>query len=256
MKLTRCEEELLRGLASMPFIDRLELAAISGWSRGAVYGGVRRLEDERFASSIPHATDLIPPTRRYHVTAAGLDRLAETEGVTPDELTRSRPVSVQWRRILMERLDALAVVYRLASVVSGVAHPMRVRLYRARPADAALLLPGGRVVAVVRQGLTADRTGFSKRIWRLREGPLPGAVLVLVPDEVRLRHARRLLAAASLPAFLAIERDAALAGAADRIWLPPSVNAGPRPAVCVEGDSSRRRASGGTPALAGDPARR
>ena len=79
-------------------------------------------------------------------------------------------------------------------------------------------------MGILRQGLTADRTGFAKRLWRLREGPMPGTVLILMADEVRLRHARRLLSAAPVPALLAVE-SAALAGAGDRIWSPPAVNA-------------------------------
>ena len=225
MTLTGCERELLRRLASMPFLDRLELVAISGWSRGAVYEGVGKLEDGGLAASVPHATDLIPPTRRFYLTAAGVRTLVQEEGVNLGEALRARPVSVQWLRILAERIDALAVIYRLASTISNIAHPIRLRLYRAMPMDAAISFPGGRAVAVVRQGLTSDRTGFAKRIWRLRDGPFPGAVLLLMPDEVRLRHARRLLASTSLPAFLALERDAALAGGDDPIWRPPSVNA-------------------------------
>ena len=225
MTLTGCERELLRRLASMPFLDRLDLVAISGWSRGAVYEGVGKLEDTGLAASVPHATDLIPPTRRFHLTAAGIRTLVQEEGVSLSELLRARPLSVQWLRILAERIDALAVIYRLASTISNIAYPIRLRLYRAMPMDAAIALPGGRTVAVVRQGLTSDRTGFAKRIWRLRDGPLPGAVLLLLPDEVRLRHARRLLTSTSLPAFLALESDAALAGGDDPIWRPPSVNA-------------------------------
>ena len=220
MRLTNCEEHLLRSLTVMPFIDRLELAAISGWSRGAVYGGVRRLEDAGLAASVPHAADLTPPTRRYFPTGAGLERLAEMESVTMGELLRSRPISARWRRILLDRLDAVAVTYRLAAVASNVAHPINLRLYRATPLDAAITLPGGRTVGVMRQGLLADRTGFAKRVWRLGRHPLPGAILVLVPDEVRLRHTRRLLFAASFPAFVALERDAALAGPGDGIWRP------------------------------------
>ena len=95
-------------------------------------------------------------------------------------------------------------------------------LYRAAPLDAALLLPGGKTVGVVRQGAAADRTAFAKRLWRLGQGPLPGAVLILTSDEVRLRHARRLLARTPVNALLALERDAVLAGAAAPVWRPPS----------------------------------
>ena len=44
------EAELLGALAEMPFLDRLELAAVTGWSRGAVYRGVDRLEQGTDAS--------------------------------------------------------------------------------------------------------------------------------------------------------------------------------------------------------------
>ena len=219
MKINGSERETLGVIASCPFADRLELATMSGASRSAVYEAVGGLEDAGLVAHVPHAADLIPPTRRYHLTARGLGALAETEGSSIDDLLRSRPVSVQWLRILMDRLDALAVVYRLASTVASVAHPVGLRLYRAGPLDAAMTLPGGRTVGIARQGHAADRTGFSRRLWKLRDGPRPGTVLVLVADEVRLRHARKMLPR-TVEALLALERDAALAGPEDEVWRP------------------------------------
>ena len=216
------EANLLRLLSHMPLLDRLEAVAVSGWSRGAVYRAVESLEREGLAASVPHASELTPATRRYWLTADGLRRLAREEGATVNGLLRSRPVSNQWRRLLMERLDAVAAVYRVASAVSTLAHPIRFRWYRAMPMDAAVALPDGRVIAVVRQGPATDRTGFSKRLWRLREGTQPAAALLLMPDEVRLRHARRLLAVAPSIAYLALERDAASAGAGASLWRTPS----------------------------------
>ena len=224
MNLTGCETGLLRQLAETPFADRLDLAALSGWSRGAVYAGMDKLTEWGMVSAIPHATPLLPPTRRYFLTAYGLEHLAELENVSPDGLLNNRPVSSRWQRLLLERLDALGVIYRLAAAISNAEFPVGYRWYRASPADAGIILPGGRTVAVVRQGITADRTGFSKRLWRLREGP-PGAVLVMAPDEVRLRQARRMLTGARFPVFLALERDAALAGPDAPVWHLPSVAA-------------------------------
>ncbi len=225
MRPEGCEHDLLRALASMPFLNRLEMVAVTGWSRGAVYEAIEKLETGGLCASVLHATELLPQARRFHLTAAGLRRLADEEGMAPDELLRARPVSVQWRRSLMERLDAVASVYSLASAVSDVAFPVRFRWYRAAPLDAAMTLPDGRTVGVVRQGLTADRSGFAKRLWRLRDWPMPGTVLVLAADEVRLRHARRALSATDAPALLALERDAVLAGAGDPVWSPPRVGA-------------------------------
>jgi len=212
------EGDLLRLLAAMPFPDGLEMVSLSGWSRGAVYKVVAALEGEGLVESVPHASPLVAHTRRYCLSAEGVQRLAREEGVGVDEILRSRPVSRRWRRILLERLDAVAVIYRLASALSDVAFPLRFRWYRAMPVDAAIALPDGRTIAVVRQGLTSDRTGFGKRIWRLREGPRPSAALLLMPDEVRLRHARGLLQGAGFISFLALERDVAAAGAHTRIW--------------------------------------
>ena len=219
------ERELLDALAEMPFLDRLELAAVTGWSRGAIYRGVGKLEREGYAASVPHATGVFARTRRYHLTADGLRMLAGHRNATVEDILRQHPVSQRWQRILLERLDGVAAVYRLAATVANLAHPMRFRWYRAAPLDAALTLCGGRTLGILRQGRTADRTGFAKRIWRLGQGPLPGLALILIPDEVRLRHARRLLARIPVNALLALEADAALAGPGRRIWRPPSGNA-------------------------------
>ena len=223
MKPGTCEHALLRQLGATPFCDRLDLAALSGWSQRAVYTATAHLKDEGFAASLPHATDLIPPTRRFHLTAAGVRRLALELDLEVDELLGARSLSAHWRRLLLGRLDALAVIYRLAATVSSIAHPLRFRWYRAWPLDTALVLPDGRSLGIIRQGLASDRTGFSKRLRRLYEGPLPGAILVLVPDQVRLRHARRLLRGAPVPVFLALERHVAATDADRRIWRLPSL---------------------------------
>ena len=222
MSAASCEKEVMRRLAEMPFLDRLELAAVSGWSGGAVYRAVKELESEGTVQAVPHASDLVSPTRRYCVTADGLQRLAQDQGTTVDRLLRRHPVSQGWRRILLERLDAVAVIYRLSAVLAGAAYPIRFRWYRAGPLDAGIVLPGGRTIGIVRQGDAADRTAFGKRLWRLGQEARPGGVLLLVPDEVRLRQAQRLLDAAPIVGFLALEDDAAKAGAGSQVWRTPS----------------------------------
>ena len=222
MKSSACTADLLRWLAAMPFLDRLEAAAVSGWSRGAAYEGIAMLEDTGAAASVTHASEAVPPTRRFHLTAKGLRQLARDEGVSLDALLRSRPVSAQWRRILLERLDSLAVTHRVAAAVANAAHPVRFHWYRGMPLDAAMQLPGGRTLGIVRLGRTAERTAFSRRLWRLAQGPLPGCVLVIVPDAVRLRQTRRLLTRLPLNALLAVEREATLADADSRVWRAPA----------------------------------
>ena len=235
--------ETLRRLATMPFLDRLELAAVSGVPDRSVYNAVAALERQGLVASLPHATALLRRTRRYFLTAAGLRRLAEGEGVTLEQVMRRHPVSARWRRILLERLDAVAVIYRLTSSIAALEGIALFRWYRGLALDAGIVLNDGRAVGVVRQGLTADRTGFAKRIWRLREGPPPGGVLLLLPDETRLRHARRLLAAAPFPVLLSLERNAAWCGPDSPVWQLPSVNA----ALDLESALVHIQGSGGLP---------
>ncbi len=215
--------ELLGLLARMPFLDRLELAALAGRSRGGVYEAAARLEDAGLTSSVPHGTPLLAPTRRYYLTGQGVNSLALAEVRPVRSLLREHPLSFRWRRVLLERLDAAAVIYRLAAGLAGLGHPVGFRWHRALPQDATVVMPGDRVLAILRQGATAERAGFAKRLWRLAQGPRPGAVLVMVPDEVRLRQARELLRgvrapASSAPVFFALERHVAAAAGDDAVW--------------------------------------
>ena len=61
MRPDGCEAELLRRLAAMPFLDRLEMAAVSGRSRGAVYEAVERMERDGLVASIPPRRASHPP---------------------------------------------------------------------------------------------------------------------------------------------------------------------------------------------------
>ena len=217
--------ETLRCLASMPFLDRLELAALSGRADRTTYNAAAELERRGLVEGISHATDLLPTTRRFYVTAQGLRYLASVDGVSLDQLLRRYPVSAQWRRILLDRLDAVGVIYRLAAAIAAEEGAIGFKWYRSGPLDAAMYLQGERTIGIVRQGATTDRTSFAKRLWKLRERPLPRAVLLLAPDTVRLHHARRVLTGLLTSAFVALEEDAALSDAEQTIWHPPSIAA-------------------------------
>ena len=210
----------LRTLAAMPFLDYLELAAVSGMAESTVRHVLGRLWRKGLADFIRHASPLTDTTRRWYATADGLRFLASETGTDIERLLRTHPVSAHWRRILLARLDAVAVVYRLASALADAVGPSRFRWYRAAPLDAAMTLPDGRTVGVIRQGATTDRTSFSDRVRRLLdpEQPRPRALLALMPDEARLRQARRLLAPYPGPVYLSLERDAARLLADDRTW--------------------------------------
>ena len=209
---------ILSCLAEMPFLDRLELTSLTGLPKSTVYQAIRRVEDDELVASVPHTPEHGPHTKRYSLTAEGVRRLAHNEDGAVDAVLPSRPVSAQWQRLLLERLDALAVVYSVIEMISGVAAPLSVRLYRSHPLDAVVTLPGSRTIGISRRGRTSDRASFAKRLQRLVRGALPGALLFVVPDETRLLHTRRMLSPLRVPVFIALERDAANALVDDAVW--------------------------------------
>ena len=221
----RAVTDILRVLSETPFLHRGELASFSWWSESGIYKAVDRLQQAGLIASVPHATETQNHMERYYLTAAGLREVASYTDGGLDETLRARPVSAQWQRLLLERLDSLAAVYSVAEAISAVSTPLSIRLYRAAPIDAAVTLPDGRAIGIVRLGRMSDRTSFAKRMQRLNEGPLPGAVVLLVPDDIRLRHARRSLSRPRVPTFIALESDAVSTDADEPIWHMPGTTA-------------------------------
>ena len=225
MRLDARERAVLRRLARMPFLDRLELASVAGLPERTVFSAVDRLVSAGLVAAVRHATDLLRSTRRFYLTPAGVQRLAREEWQPEEELLRHRPVSAQWQRSLLERLDAAAGIYRLAARIGSEEGSVGFAWYRGLRLDAALELPGGRTVGLLRIGRTADRTAIAKRVHKLLQEPQTGTLLVLVPDPIRLRHTKRLFAGARIPVFLAVEADAVTRGSTARIWQPPTIAA-------------------------------
>ena len=211
--------ELLEQLAETPFADRIELAALSGRSVATVFRGLAWLSEAGLVEDLAHATELLPSTRRFCLTARGVERLARERESSPDSLLRHDPVSEQWRRSLLRRLDAVAAIYRLASSLTEVSFPIRLRWYRSAAPDAGLALADGRTLAILRLGRGIERTALAHRLRRLRDGPGYSAAFVLVPDETRLRHLRRLARGLPFSCYLAVERHAQAASADDAVWV-------------------------------------
>ncbi len=216
------DSQLLGLLAEAPFIDRLELAALSGRSRAAVYQSLDRLAEAGLVDSIGHASEHIARTQRYSLTANGVRRLAQAQDRSVAQLLRDLPVSHQWRRLMLDRLDAAAVVYRLAERAAQSVWPLRLQWYRAAPMDAALELPSGAHVALARQGRSVDRSASAKRLRRLDEQHGFAARLLVCPDETRLRQARRNVRSSSTPTYLTIERELLRSWSDASVWRPSS----------------------------------
>ncbi len=179
------DRDLLTLLADAPLVDRIELARLSRWSERAIYQRLGDLQRAGLVEDVAHASELISPTRRMLLTEAGIEQLALNNGRSAEEILGEHPTSQPWRRILLGRLDSVAVIYRLASALAELVHPLRLRWYCSQPADAAVGLSDGRTLALV-------------------------------------RHAVRLLRQAPFTCFFALERDAARAHSEAHVWRGPT----------------------------------
>lgn len=90
--------------------------------------------------------------------------------------------------------------------------------------DAVVRLEKQGFVASIRHATHAITTthrrqdGFAKRVWRLMEEPYFGLLLVLIPDQIRLRHAQRLLYPASATILVTEEANATRSTFEDKVW--------------------------------------
>ena len=117
---------------------------------------LKKLTGRGLVDSVPHHLSVLGsrPQRRYFPTEKGVTAGgAATKGRA--HMLRAYPVSKQWFRLLAERLDAAAVLYRVAAMVTDADlhdDPVRVEHYRYGPYDMLLTLSGGRSIGLLRQG--------------------------------------------------------------------------------------------------------
>ena len=164
MRTAERDADILEKLASMPFLDRLELAAVCGVSEGLAHIALASLKRQGLIDFVKHGSLLTATTRRYYLTPDGVRRLAVGRDTRPTEILHGYSVSAQWQRLMLARLDAMAVIYRLASAIAAVAGSLKVHWYRNGPLDCVISLSDGRTIGVVRRGPTADETSFGKRL--------------------------------------------------------------------------------------------
>ena len=222
------EGRILEALGAMPFLSRGELAALGGLSDGEARHGLNRLLDSGLVVRVGHARRRSVRTRRWCLTGAGVSELAALRGVDADELLDTLPVSAEWRRTLLRRLDAAEVYYCLAALAAGVSgRRCRWHWRRSGWLDGTLEVGAGRYLRVCRIGsallrrAVLHRLGGMVRMWE--EGHVDTA-LIVVPGHTQARLVERWLRenASGVFAWVVTEPELSGAGARDRIWRRPA----------------------------------
>ena len=143
------EEALLLPCAA-PLTTVDELSRLGRVPASTLRERLEKLVKRGLVDSVPHHLSILGtrPQRRYFPTEKGIIAGgAATKGQA--HMLHAYPVSKQWFRLLAERLDAVAVLDRIAAMVADSDphnDPMRVDHYRRGPYDMLLTLSGGRSV--------------------------------------------------------------------------------------------------------------
>ena len=184
--LRRELEDALLLLCAAPLATVDELARFGRVPESTLRERLDKLAERGLADSVSHHLSALGsrPQRRYFpmeqgVTAAG----AATRG--RKHMLTAYPVSKQWFRLLAERLDAVAVLYRVAAMIADAdprQDPIRVDHHRHGPYDLLLTLSGGRTIGMIRQGPMLSGANLPYRlrsIERLPRSERPFVTLVI-----------------------------------------------------------------------------
>ena len=132
-------EEALLLLCATPLATVDELSRFGRIPASTLRDRLKKLTERGFVDSVPHHLSVLGsrPQRRYFPTEKGVTAAgAATKGRA--HMLRAYPVSKQWFRLLAERLDAVAVLHRVAAMVADADphdDPVRVDHYRNGPYD-------------------------------------------------------------------------------------------------------------------------
>ena len=193
-------EEALLLLCAAPMATVDDLSRFSRIPVSTLRDRLKKLAERGLVDSVPHHLSVLGtrPQRRYFPTEKGVTAAgAATKG--RNHMLRSYPVSKQWFRLLAERLDAVAVLHRVAAMIADAdphSDPVRVDHYRNGPYDMLLTLSGGRTIGLIRQGPTLPTSRLRYRlrsIERLDNSETPFVTLVLAHADQSTRRAIRSL---------------------------------------------------------------
>ena len=240
-------EEGLLLLCAAPLTTVDELSRLGRVPASTLREQLEKLAKRGLASSLSHHLSILGtrPQRRYFPTEKGIIAGGvATKGRA--HMLRAYPVSKQWFRLLAERLDVVAVLYRVAAMVADAdphSDPVRVDHYRKGPYDMLLTLSGGRSIGLIRQGPALSTSNLRYRIRsieRLDSSERPFVTLVLTHADQATRRAVRSLGDPSEHhrTFAATEGELLAGDHNGVVWQQCGSGLGDDPPVQVSPDAS------------------
>ena len=245
--LRRRLEDALLLLCAAPLATVDELARFGRVPASTLRERLDKLAERGLADSVSHHLGALRsrPQRRYFptdkgVTAAG----AATQG--RQHMLTAYPLSRQWFRLLAERLDAVAVLYRVAAMIAD-ADPkrdeVRVDHHRHGPYDLLVTLSGGLTVGIIRQGPMLPTSNLRYRLRSIEHLPMsarPFLTLVLTHADQATRRAIRALGdpAERHRTFVATEGELLAGDHTGVVWQQCGYGLGQDPPVEISPETS------------------
>ena len=220
--MTQNSIHLLDTLAHTPFVECDELAAFARLPPRSTLESLLRLDARGHVAHVRHTRTNTSRVRRWYMTPGGMLLLAEMRDTTAEKLLLELPLSAEWRRILLRRLDAVASLYRIGQEIAECAGgPIEWRWLRAGAPDALIEMPDGGALALLRLGHTLSWQAMRSRIGTLygmqRERRCPPALLLL-PGNLEAQRLAADLRGRAIDVFAAAEYDAMTAAPGSAIW--------------------------------------
>ena len=152
-----------------------ELARFGRVSASTLRDRLGKLVNKGLVDSVAHRLGVLGPhpQRRYFPAEQGIKAGGMAEH-SRETFLREYPVSREWFRLLADRLDTVASLYRVAALVADAdphKQPVRVDHYRQGPYDMLTTLSAGRSVGLLRQGPTLPSADLLYRLRSLENLP-------------------------------------------------------------------------------------
>ena len=245
--LRRNLEDALLLLCAAPLATVDELARFGRVPASTLRERLDRLVERGLADSVSHHLSALGsrPQRRYFptdkgVTAAGMATRGRRHMLT------AYPVSKQWFRLLAERLDAVAALYRVAAMIADAdpnQDPIRVDHHRHGPYDMLLTMSGGLTVGLIRQGPMLPSANLRYRlrsIGHLPRNERPFLTLVITHADQATRRAIRALGDPSeyRRTFVATEGELLAGDHAGVVWQQCGYGLSQDPPALIDPETS------------------
>ena len=245
--LRRKLEDALLLLCAAPLVTVDDLARFGRVPASTLRERLDRLAERGLVDSVSHHLGALGsrPQRRYFptnkgVTAAG----AATQG--RQHMLTAYPLSKQWFRLLAERLDAVAVLYRVAAMIADAdpkQEDVRVDHHRHGPYDLLVMLSGNLTVGVIRQGPMLSTSNLRYRLRSIEHLPSkerPFLTLVVPHADQSTRRAVRSLGDPSerRRTFVATEGELLAGDHTGVVWQQCGYGLGQDPPVEISPETS------------------